>query len=198
MERISSSPGPSHTTVTELLLAWSRGDLTVQDELMSRVYHELRRLASRYLRRERSGHTLGTTALVHEAYLRLVDQRTFPWQSRTHFLAIAAQMMRRILVDQARRRSFRKRGGDRGAQLSLDHALELPLATRAPDLVALDDALDALEAAEPVQARLVELRFFAGLSVEETAEVLAVSPATVDRRWRLAKAWLFRAMQPNL
>jgi RNA polymerase sigma factor (TIGR02999 family) len=193
---------PTAATVTDLLLAWSRGDLAVEDELLARIYGELRHLASRRLRRERTGHTLRTTELVHEAYLRLIDQRSFAWQGRTHFLAIAARMMRRILVDHARRRRLAKRGGEQGAPLSLDafsspDALEsaLPLAPQAPDLVALNDALDALEAAEPEQARLVELRYFAGLSVQETAEVLAISPATVDRRWRLAKAWLYRAIR---
>ena len=192
---MSEPASPPEATVTELLHAWSRGDLAVEEELMSRVYAELRRIASQYLRKERAGHTLSTTALVHEAYLRLVDQRSFAWQNRSHFLAIAARMMRRLLVDEARRRSFLKRGGGQLVPLSLEHALELPLAGVAPDLVALHDALTDLEAAEPAQARLVELRFFAGLSVDETATVLAVSPATVDRRWRLAKAWLYRALQ---
>ena len=181
-------------TVTELLLAWSGGDTSVDDELMSRVYDELRRVAGQALRRERSDHTLQATALVHETYLRLIDQRAVAWQSRNHFLAIAARMMRRILVDHARKRRYAKRGGG-AATLSLDSMLELPLTEQGPDLVALDDALNDLGKDEPEQARLVELRFFAGLSIQETADALALSPATVDRRWRLAKAWLYRALQ---
>jgi len=194
MSDMSDPAETSARTVTELLLAWSHGDAAVEEELVGQVYGELRRLASRALRRERSEHTLQTTALVHEAYLRLVDQRAVAWQSRNHFLAIAARMMRRILVDHARKRRYAKRGGG-AATLSLDSMLELPLTEQGPDLVALDDALNDLGKDEPEQARLVELRFFAGLSIQETADALALSPATVDRRWRLAKAWLYRALQ---
>lgn len=191
---LSSMAATQTRTVTELLLAWSGGDTSVDDELMSQVYEELRRVARQALRRERSDHTLQATALVHETYLRLIDQRTVTWQSRHHFLALAAQMMRRILVDHARKRRFAKRGGG-VATLSLDTVLELPLAEQGPDLLALDDALNDLGKNEPEQARLVELRFFAGLSIQETADALSLSPATVDRRWRLAKAWLYRALQ---
>jgi RNA polymerase sigma factor (TIGR02999 family) len=179
--------------VSQLLVAWSNGDEEALEQLMPLVYEELRRLAHRHLGRERAGHTLQTTALVHEAYLRLVDQKEVRWQNRAHFFAVAAQMMRRILVDYARSRRFAKRGG--GAQhVSLDEALVVSQ-ERAADIVALDEALKALAEFDERKSRMVELRFFSGLSIEETAEVLKVSPGTVMRDWTLAKAWLQREMR---
>lgn len=178
--------------VTDLLVAWSDGDPEALSELLPRVYDELRRLASAYLRRERPGHTLETGALVNEAYLRLVDQRRARWQSRAHFFGVAAQMMRRVLVDHARRNLYAKRGGG-ARRLSLDGTLDLS-AERAPELVALDQALEELARVEPGKARLVELRIFAGLTHEEIAELLGVSVPTVSRGWRLARAWLYREL----
>jgi len=183
---------PSPQEVTQLLLAWSNGDQTALEKLTPMVYEELRRLAHRYMRRELPGHTLQTTALVNEAYLRLIDAGNLRWQNRAHFFAISAQLMRRILVDFARRRNFLKRGGE-AQQVSLDEALVIANA-RDSDLVALDEALSELAAIDPRQSRVVELRFFGGLSVEETAEVLNVSPDTVMRDWKVAKLWLLREL----
>jgi RNA polymerase sigma factor (TIGR02999 family) len=178
--------------VTELLVAWNEGNQDALDRLLPVVYDELRKLAKSYLRRERSDHTLQATALVHEAYLRLIDQNQVTWQNRAHFFGIAAQMMRRILVNHAVARQTDKRGG--GAQkLSLDEAIDLA-EERAVDLIALDDAMKALAAFDPQQARVVELRYFGGLSIEETAEVVGVSPATVKREWSTAKMWLHREL----
>jgi RNA polymerase sigma-70 factor (ECF subfamily) len=181
---------PTPQEITRLLVAWSDGDEQAFTALMPLVYGELRRLASRRLGRERAGHTLQTTALVHEAYLRLVDQKEANWRNRAHFFAVAAQMMRRILVDYARSRNFAKRGGG-AKQVSLDEAM-IVSDERAADVVALDEALDALARFDERKSRMVELRFFGGLSIEETAEVLGVSPGTVMRDWTLAKAWLQR------
>lgn len=178
--------------VTQLLVAWSDGDAAARDELMPLVYEELRRLAHRYMGRERIGHTLQTSGLVNEAYLRLIDQSKVEWQNRAHFFGIAAQMMRRILVDYARSRGYAKRGGD-ARQVSLDE-VAIVSDERAADVVALDDALKGLAEMDSRKSRIVELRFFGGLSIEETAEVLAVSPGTVMRDWTLAKAWLRREM----
>ncbi|HZS03728.1 MAG TPA: sigma-70 family RNA polymerase sigma factor [Blastocatellia bacterium] len=183
---------PSPREVTELLLAWSRGDQSALEKLIPLVHAELHRLAHRCMDRERAGHTLQTTALVNEAYLRLVDSSRVRWQNRAHFFAVSAQLMRRILVDFARGRKNLKRGG-RVQLVSLDEALTVP-GEPDPDLVALDEALDSLAAIDPRQARAVELRFFGGLSVEETAEVLQVSPETVHRDWRVAKVWLLREL----
>lgn len=181
---------PPHTQeVTQLLFKISHGDRTALDELLPLVYDELRRLADRYLRRERSDHTLQATALVNEAYLRLVDQNV-PWQNRAHFFGVAAEMMRRILVDHARSHQAQKRGSG-GVKLSLDEAINMS-DERATDLISLDDALTALAEFDPQKSRIVELRFFAGLSIEETARVLGVGTATVIRQWRMAKAWLYR------
>jgi RNA polymerase sigma-70 factor (ECF subfamily) len=178
--------------VTELLLAWSQGEQAALEKLAPLVYAELRRIAHRYMNRERRGHTLQTTELVNEAYLRLIDASQVRWQDRAHFFAISAQLMRRILVDFARSRGYIKRGG--GAhRATFDEALLVSPAP-GPDLVALDDALKALAVKDARKCRVVELRFFGGLSVEETAEVLKVSPETVHRDWRLAKAWLARQM----
>jgi RNA polymerase sigma factor (TIGR02999 family) len=176
--------------VTELLQAWSQGDVAARDRLFPLVYQELRRRASDRLRRERPGHTLQATALVHEAYLRLLGQRAPSWQNRSQFFAIASQMMRRILVDHARARRASKRQGQRiRLELNEDVASSGP---REVDLIALDQALNDLTALDPRQGRMVELRFFAGLSHEEVAEVLGLSPATVKREWRVARAWLFQ------
>jgi RNA polymerase sigma factor (TIGR02999 family) len=178
--------------VTRLLQAWSQGKDTALEELLPLVHQELRRLARRYMFGERPGHTLQTTALVNEAYLRLVNSRQVNWQNRAHFFAISAQLMRRILVDHARARGYQKRGGGI-PKVTLDEALMGPR-EKGHDLVALDDALKALAGVDPRKSKVVELRFFGGLSVEETAEVLKVSPDTVHRDWRLAKAWLAREM----
>src|SRR5262245_1127374 len=183
---------PSPNEVTQLLLAWSQGDRSALDRLIPLVYAELRRLAHRYMGQERPGHTLQTTALVNEAYLRLIDASQVQWQNRAHFFGVSAQLMRRMLVDFARAHRNLKRGGE-AQRVSLDEALLAPQETDA-DLVALDEALTALAAIDPRQARAVELRFFGGLSVEETAEVLQVSPETVHRDWRTAKAWLLREL----
>ena len=180
---------PSGSDVTELLKLWGEGRQDALDELLPRVYAELRQLASSYLRRERFGHTLQATALVHEAFLKLVDQRAVKWQNRAHFFGVAAQAMRRILVDHARARAAGKRG-DGAERLSLD---EVVLLTEAPhiDVLALDEALTRLAQLDPQQSRVVELRFFGGLTMEETAEVLQISPATVGREWTLARTWLY-------
>ncbi|HEY0408471.1 MAG TPA: sigma-70 family RNA polymerase sigma factor [Pyrinomonadaceae bacterium] len=186
---------PPHTQeVTQLLVKLSDGDRTALDELLPLVYGELRRLADRYLRRERSDHTLQATALVNEAYLRLVDQNV-PWQNRAHFFGVAAEMMRRILVDHARSHQAQKRGSG-GVKLSLDEAINMS-DERATDLISLDEALTALAAFDPQKSRIVELRFFAGLSIEETAKVLGVGTATVIRQWRMAKAWLYHEVSKD-
>jgi len=183
---------PSPQQVTQLLVAWGGGDRAALDELMPLVYEELRRLAHKCIRRERPGHTLQTSALLNEAYLRLVDQKNIHWQDRAHFFGIAARLMRQVLVDYARKRGYAKRGGD-AHRVPLDEALTVS-EERAADVVALDDALKSLAEIDPRQSQIVELRFFGGLSIEETAEVLAVSPGTVMRDWTLAKAWLRRAV----
>jgi RNA polymerase sigma-70 factor (ECF subfamily) len=182
----------SSQEVTRLLRAWSRGDEAALEALIPLIYRELRQRAHRYMRRERPGHTLQTTALINEAYLRLAGS-AIPWESRNQFFAIAARMMRRILVDHARTRRSLKRGGE-GRPVSLD---EEHLAGGQPDrdLVSLDESLDALATLDPRKVRVVELRFFGGLSVEETAEALKVSPQTVMRDWKLAKVWLLREMK---
>jgi RNA polymerase sigma factor (TIGR02999 family) len=178
--------------VTQLLLDWSQGNQAALDELTPLVYEELRRLAHHHMRRERAGHTLQTTALVNEAYLRLVDQKNVRWQNRAHFFAVSAQLMRRILVDYARKHRYAKRGGG-ALKVSLDEAAILP-EERAADLMALDDALKSLAAIDPQQSRVVELRFFGGLTIEETAEVLKLSQDMVKREWSTAKAWLYQEM----
>jgi RNA polymerase sigma-70 factor (ECF subfamily) len=183
---------PSPQQVTQLLVAWGGGDQAARDELMPLVYEELRRLAHMCISRERQGHTLQTSALLNEAYLRLVDQKNIQWQDRAHFFGIAARLMRQVLVDYARKRNYAKRGG--GAhRVPLDEAM-IVSDERAADVVALDDALKTLAEIDPRQSQIVELRFFGGLSIEETAQVLAVSPGTVMRDWTLAKAWLRRAV----
>jgi len=179
-------------SVTQLLIEWRKGDETALDRLIPLVYDEMRRLARYYMRRERLGHTLQTTALINEAYIRLVDHKGMRWQNRAHFYAVAAQAMRRILVDNARSRHYAKRGG--GAQMvELDEAA-IVAQQQAAEMVALDDALNDLTALDPRQSKTVELRYFGGMSVEETAEALGVSPVTVMRDWRAAKAWLLRSL----
>jgi len=181
---------PPQQQVTRMLIDWSEGDRDAPNRLMPLVYEELRRLARQYLQRERPDHTLQATGLVHEAYLRLVDQSTTTWQNRAHFFGVAAQVMRRILVDYARTHRAEKRGGG-WDKLVFDEAISLST-ERSIDLVALDDALKDLLALDPHQSQIVELRFFGGLTIEEVAEVLDVSPRTVKREWRMAKAWLRR------
>lgn len=174
--------------VTQLLIDWSRGDRGALDQLMPLVYDELHRLAERYMRRERAGHTLQPTALVNEAYLQLVDQNRVQWQNRAHFFGVAAQMMRRITMLHVRKLRAAKRGGD-APKITFDEELLLP-EQRTEDLIALDDALNDLAAFDPRLSRIVELRFFGGLKIDETAEALGISTATVKREWRTAKAWL--------
>jgi RNA polymerase sigma factor (TIGR02999 family) len=176
--------------VTQLLIEWSEGNKAAIDKLLPLIYDELRRLARYYMRRERAGHTLQTSALVNEAYLRLIDQKSVRWQNRAHFFAIASQLMRRILLDHARRRHKSKRGGD-AQKIPLDEAAVVS-GERAAELIALDDALTSLDAIDQRKSKIVELRFFGGLNIEETAEVLEISPATVQREWSMAKAWLYR------
>src|SRR5262245_3355906 len=186
------APKTSPHEVSQLLADWNSGNQSALDRLIPLVNDELRRLARHYMSRERPGHTLQTTALVNEAYLKLVGQRSVHWENRNHFYAIAAQLMRRILVDHARTQNYAKRGGKTRA-ISLD---ETAIVSKKPerDLVALDDALNSLAAIDPRRSKVVELRFFGGLSVEETAEVLKVSPVTVMRDWSVAKAWLYKTI----
>ena len=183
---------PSPQQVTQLLQAWGRGEDAALEQLIPLVHQELRRLARRYMFGERAGHTLQATALVNEAYVKLLGCQNVEWQNRAHFFAISAQVMRRILVDSARARGYQKRGGGI-PKVTLDECLIGPK-EKGQDLVALDDALQALAAVDARKGRVVELRFFGGLSAEETATVLKVSPDTVLRDWRLAKAWLAREM----
>jgi RNA polymerase sigma factor (TIGR02999 family) len=177
--------------VSGLLRAWSDGDRAALDRLTPVVYDELRRLARRYMRGERPGHSLQTTALVNEAYMRLVDYKSMQWQNRAHFFAVSSQLMRRILVEHARRHNLKRGGGVQ--HVSFEDTAEVG-SDRPPDFVALDDALDALARVDPRKVQVVEMRFFGGLSVEETAEVLKISPVTVMRDWSTAKAWLYREL----
>jgi len=179
--------------VTQLLIEWSNGDKAALDKLMPLIYDELRRLAHHYMSREQPGHTLQTTAVVNEAYLRLVNRKHVHWQNRAHFFAIAATLMRSILVDHARSHASAKRGGGDVRKVALDEAMIIS-EERAAEVVALDEALGQLAEIDPRQSRIVEMRFFAGLTIEETAEVLSLSPATIKREWSTAKAWLFHEM----
>jgi RNA polymerase sigma factor (TIGR02999 family) len=181
---------PSPQEVTQLLLDWSQGDQAALDKLMPLVYGELRRMAHLRMRNERPGHTLQTTALVHEAYLRLIDQRHADWRNRAHFFAIAAQLMRRILVDYARARRYAKREGEQ-RKVELEEAAVCST-ERGAELIAVDDALQSLAAIDERKSRIVELRFFGGLTIEETAEALQISHATVEREWDAARTWLYR------
>lgn len=180
--------------ITQLLIDWGKGDQAALERLMPLVYSELRRLASNYLRRERAEHTLQPTALVNEAYLKLVDQRNAKWQNRAHFFGISAQLMRRILVDHARQRQAAKRGGSEQQRLSIT-SIEALAKQPTVDLLALNEALDELAKMDPQQSKIVELKFFGGLSIEETAEVIGVSHATVERDWKMARAWLRRQLE---
>jgi RNA polymerase sigma-70 factor, ECF subfamily len=177
-------------SITQLLIDWSSGNENARGKLIPLVENELRLIANRYLSNERPDHTLQATALINEAYLRLIDQKNVQWQNRAHFFGIAAQMMRRILVDHARNRKAVKRGGE-WQRLSLDAAVDLS-EERDRDLVALDEALNSLAEKDPQKSRIVELRFFGGLTIEETADLLQISPDTVKAQWKLAKAWLYR------
>jgi RNA polymerase sigma-70 factor, ECF subfamily len=178
--------------VTQLLIEWSNGDRAALEKLMPLIHEELRRLAHHYMRRERSGHTLQTTALVNEAYLKLVNRKAAHWQNRAHFFAIAAQSMRSILVDHARGLAYAKRGGG-APKIALEEEL-IVSRERAGEVLALDEALSLLAKIDPKQSRIVELRFFGGLTIEETAEVLDLSPATIKREWTTAKAWLYNQL----
>ena len=180
--------------VTQLLVDWSKGDQAALERLMPLVYSELRRLATNYLRKERQGHTLQPTALVNEAYLKLVDQRNAKWQNRAQFFGISAQLMRRILVDHARQHQAAKRGGVDQQRLSITSAERLMKQSEV-DLLALNEALDELTKMDPQQGRIVELKFFGGLSIEETAEVLGIGHATVERDWKMARAWLRKQLE---
>lgn len=187
------NPDEARHEITGRLLAWNSGDADALEDVINAVYKELRRMADRYLRHEPSGHSLQPTALVHEAYLRLIDQTQVTWQNRAHFFGVAAQMMRRILVDHARTKHREKRGGNERT-FSLEEVLDIGKG-RTADLVSLDEAMDALAAIDERKSRVVEMRFFGGLSVDETAEVLNVSPQTVLRDWKLAKAWLYEQLR---
>jgi len=186
----------SSIDVTGLLVRWSRGEPEALDRLMPVIYAECRRIAAQQLRKEHRDHTLDPTALVHELYLRLVDQRRASWANRTQFFGVAAQLMRRVLVDYARARQAHKRGGS-ATFVSLAAAADTPDESRVADVLAIDEALERLAAFDPEQVRIIELRFFAGLTVEETARLVGRSPRTVKREWRLAKAWLYRELRPE-
>ena len=186
---------PVPEDVTKLLVAWGNGDEAARDELIPLVYRELHRLAHHYMNRERPDHTLQTSALVNEAFVRLIDQKEVHWQNRAHFFGIAAQMMRRILVDYARSRHYAKRGGN-PRRVSWNDAL-IVTEERTAEVLALDSALEGLAGFDPRKSQIVELRFFGGLSIDETAEALNVSPGTVMRDWTLAKAWLSRAISES-
>jgi RNA polymerase sigma factor (TIGR02999 family) len=188
----ASHPDPASHEVTQLLQSWSDGNRQALGDLLPLVYDELRRLAASYMRFENPGHTLQPTALVHEAYMRLINQREVTWKNRAHFFGIAAQMIRRILVDHVRATRAQKRGSGFSA-LSLEEAMGVS-DKKNWEVIALDDALKTLAVIDPQQARIVELRFFAGLSIEETAAIVGISPATVKRDWVSAKAWLFREL----
>src|SRR5688572_11022753 len=190
--RLTEQPADN---VTQLLIELSNGDGDAVDILLPLIYDELRKLAANYLRRERPDHTLQPTALVHEAYIRLIDQSRVNWQNRAHFFGVAAQIMRRLLVDHARKHNAEKRGQD-FQKLSLDENIDRAV-ERSAELIALDDALKTLATFDAPKARMVELRYFGGLSIEETADVLGVTPTTIKRHWRFAKAWLHGEMQRN-
>lgn len=185
---------PSEVDITGLLLEWNQGDPLAREKLVPLVYAKLRELAGQYLRRERPDNTLSPTALVHEVYIRLVDQRRTEWRNRVHFYAVAATMMRRILVDQARKHLAGRRGGG-AVKAPFDDAFTVAAAGQRPvELLALDSALEDLAAIDALQSRIVELRFFGGLTIDETAEATAISPATVSREWTVARAWLYRRL----
>ncbi len=182
--------------ITQMLVELTDGNQDVVNEILPHIYSELRRLAGSYLRRERSDHTLQPTALVHEAYMKLIDQRNVKWQNRAHFFGIAAQVMRRILMDHARKHLANKRGGDADI-LPLEEEILVVSHDKSAELIALDEALEQLATFDPQKARIVELRYFGGLSIEETAEVLGVSVPTINRHWKTAKAWLYSELSNN-
>ena len=186
---------PSPGSITRLLVDWRDGDKAALDRLIPLVYKELHRLAGYYMRRQRADHTLQTSALINEAYLRLIDHKNMRWENRAHFYAVAAQAMRRILVDHARSGGYQKRGGG-ALKVSFDEAV-IGADERAAELIALDDALKDLAVIDPRKSQIVALRYFGGLSVDETAEVIGVSPVTVMREWRSAKGWLLRAISKS-
>ena len=190
-----TTPSSTRQNVTQLLVEWRGGDAGALERLYPLVEPELHRLAHHYMSRERAGHTLQTTAILNEAYLRLVDNPTPRWQDRTHFVAAAARLMRRIMVDHARERRSLKRGGG-ALKVTLDEAA-LVSEARSEELLALDEALEGLAAQDPRKSQIVELRYFGGLTVEETAEFLELSPRTVEREWTMAKAWLYRALDSS-
>jgi RNA polymerase sigma factor (TIGR02999 family) len=190
-----TTPPSTRQNVTQLLVEWRGGDAGALERLYPLVEPELHRLAHHYMSRERAGHTLQTTAILNEAYLRLVDNPTPRWQDRTHFVAAAARLMRRIMVDHARERRSLKRGGG-ALKVTLDEAA-LVSEARSEELLALDEALEGLAAQDPRKSQIVELRYFGGLTVEETAEFLELSPRTVEREWTMAKAWLYRALDSS-
>lgn len=181
--------------VTQLLVDWGDGNQHALEQLLPLIYNELRHLAHNFLYRERSGHTLQTTALVHEAYLKLIDQRDARWQNRAHFFAIAAQAMRRILIDSARKHAADKRGGPQ-EKISLDESPDISVEPRM-EFLALDEALNELAEIDLVQSKIVELRYFGGLTIEETAEVMKSSPATIKREWAMARAWLYQRLSED-
>jgi RNA polymerase sigma factor (TIGR02999 family) len=185
--------GSGSNEISRLLQAWSDGNGTALDELMPLVYDELHRQAHRYLRRERQSHTLQTTALLHEAYLNLIRQNRISWQNREHFFAISANMMRRILINYANARHRKKRGGE-NEDVELRDSILIATESKDVDLIALDEALTRLSSIDQQQAQIVELRYFGGLTIEETSEVLGIAPATIKRDWQLTKAWLFREL----
>jgi len=176
--------------ITQMLIELTDGNTEVVNQILPRIYDELRKLASSYLRRERADHTLQPTALVHEAYMKLIDQKKVHWQNRAHFFGIAAQVMRRILLDHARKHNADKRGGE-AEKLPIEEEILVVSHEKSAELIALDDALETLAKMDPQKAKIVELRYFGGLSIEETAEVMGVSVPTINRQWRMAKAWLY-------
>jgi RNA polymerase sigma factor (TIGR02999 family) len=176
--------------ITQMLIDLTDGNAEVVNQILPHIYDELRRLASSYLRRERSDHTLQPTALVHEAYMKLIDQKKVRWQNRAHFFGIAAQVMRRILLDHARKHNAEKRGGE-AEKMPIEEEILVVSHAKSAELIALDDALESLASLDEQKAKIVELRYFGGLSIEETAEVLGVSVPTINRQWRIAKAWLY-------
>ena len=176
--------------ITQMLIELTDGNTEVVNQILTRIYDELRKLASSYLRRERADHTLQPTALVHEAYMKLIDQKKVHWQNRAHFFGIAAQVMRRILLDHARKHNADKRGGE-AEKLPIEEEILVVSHEKSAELIALDEALETLAQMDPQKAKIVELRYFGGLSIEETAEVMGVSVPTINRQWRMAKAWLY-------
>ena len=190
------SKTPHQHEITQLLAEWRGGNQSALDELYPLVYDELHRLARRYMSRERKGHTLQTTALINEAYVRLVDQKNVPWANRSHFFAISAQIMRRILIDHARRHQYAKRGGG-ARQVSLDEAATVVIPDQSGELLRLDEALKSLAEMDPRRSQVVELRYFGGLNNEEIAGVLQISENTVTRDWNMARAWLYQQLTEN-